>query len=148
MYIHNPPSRLPQTRKTPPHQSQRAQRAQHAQPPQGPSHAGTIAPDLHGLTKKDPIRFAMSSLAQTLTAALKAAVVQPSPVLARPAARGHETAAEVAGDYARRHRMRAERDAAYWAMMYEQERLLETGRGTREGLERATMEWLRKYPAP
>jgi len=89
----------------------------------------------------------MSFIAQTITSALKTAV-QPSPLLARPPAREKETAAEVAADYARRHKMRKERDEEYWKMVFQQDRLLETGRSTKEGFEKATIEWMRKYPAP
>ena len=89
----------------------------------------------------------MSFLAQTITSALKSAA-QPSPLLARPPTRETETAAEVAADYTRRHQMRRERDEAYWEMMFVQDRLLGTGRYTKEGFEKATIEWLRKYPAP
>ncbi|KAF3040740.1 hypothetical protein E8E12_008460 [Didymella heteroderae] len=69
----------------------------------------------------------MSFIAQTVTSALKSAA-QPSPLLATLPARKEETAAEVAADYARKHRMRKERDEAYWEMMFAQEWLLETGR--------------------
>lgn len=89
----------------------------------------------------------MSFIAQTITSALKDAA-QPSLLLARPPVREIETAAEVAADYARRYQMRKERDEAYWEMMFEQERLLAADRSTREGFERATTEWLKKYPAP
>lgn len=89
----------------------------------------------------------MSFIAKTITSALKTAA-QPSPLLARPPAREKETAAEVAADYVRMHKMRKERDKAYWEMMFEQDRLLETGRSTKEGFDKATTEWLRKYPAP
>jgi hypothetical protein len=89
----------------------------------------------------------MSFIAQTITSALRSAT-QPSPLLATLPPREKESAAEVAADYARKHRMRRERDDAYWRMMFEQERLLRAGRSTKEGFEKATMEWLRKYPAP
>jgi hypothetical protein len=89
----------------------------------------------------------MSIIAQTITSVLKLAA-QPSPLLARPPVREKETAAEVAADYARKHKMRKERDEAYWEMMFEQDRLLGTGMSTKEGFEKATIEWLRKYPAP
>jgi hypothetical protein len=89
----------------------------------------------------------MSFIAQTITSALRTAA-QPSPLLAKPPEREKETAAEVAADYARRHKMRKERKEAYWEMMFEQGRMLETGRSTKEGFENATIEWMRKYPAP
>jgi hypothetical protein len=89
----------------------------------------------------------MSIIAQTITSVLKLAA-QPSPLLARPPVREKETAAEVAADYARKHKMRKERDEAYWEMMFEQDQLLGTGMSTKEGFEKATIEWLRKYPAP
>lgn len=44
--------------------------------------------------------------------------------------------------------MRKAREEAYWKMMFEQERLLDAGKSTKEEFERATMEWLRKHPAP
>lgn len=89
----------------------------------------------------------MSFIAQTITSALKSAA-QPSPLLAKPPAREKKTAAEIAADYERSHKMRKEREEAYWEMMFEQERLLDSGRSTKEGFEKATMEWLRKHLAP
>lgn len=89
----------------------------------------------------------MSFIAQTITSTLKSAA-QPPPLLAKLPARERETAAKVAADYKRRHKMRKEREEAYWEMMFEQERLLDIGRSTKEDFEKATMEWLRKHPAP
>lgn len=88
----------------------------------------------------------MSLITRTIAAALEA--TRPSPLLATPPSRKKETAAEVAADYTRKHQMRKARDEAYWEMMFEQERLLKQGKSTKEGFEKATMEWLQKYPAP
>lgn len=88
----------------------------------------------------------MSLITKTIAAVLEA--TRPSPLLATSPCREKETAAEVAADYTRKHQMRKARDEAYWEMMFEQERLLKQGKSTKEGFEKATMEWLRKYPAP
>lgn len=89
----------------------------------------------------------MAFIAKTITATFKSAI-QPAPLLATTPPRKKETASEVAADYAKRSSMRKARDTAYWEMVFEQQRLLETGESTREGFEKATMEWMRKYPAP
>ena len=85
----------------------------------------------------------MSFIAKSIAAALTLATTRP----AAPSA-PVETAQDVAEDIAQRQKMRREREKAYHEMIEEQCRRKKSGEWSREEFERATVEWLKKYPAP